>query len=50
MHISTANISKMVTDKVNIAISIKNRVTYGFWISIFRFGHGPKEISDFLSD
>ena len=41
MHILTANISKMLTDEVNITIAIKYEVTYGLSISIFTLDLGP---------
>ena len=37
MNISTANISKIVTDRANITSVIKYEVAYGISISIFRF-------------
>ena len=41
MHISTQNISEMVTDRVNITNAIKYEVTSGLSISIFRFDLEP---------
>ena len=35
MHTSTANISKMVTDRAIITITIKYKVAYGFLIGIY---------------
>ena len=40
MHIETANISKMVTDKTNTIIAIKYEVTCEPSISIFKFDLG----------
>ena len=37
MHILTVDISKMVTDRVNITIAIKYEVTHRLLINIFRF-------------
>ena len=37
LNSSTANISKIVTDKSNITIAIKYEIAYGLLISIFRF-------------
>ena len=40
MHISTKNISKMVTKKANISSAIKYEIAYGLSISIFIFDIG----------
>ena len=40
MHISNVNISKMITDRENLTITIKYEVAYGLSISIFRFDIG----------
>ena len=37
LHISTANISKMVIGKLNITIAMKYEVVFGLLISIFTF-------------
>ena len=40
MHISTVNISQMVTDRSNITINIKYKNLHWLSIGIFRFHHG----------
>ena len=40
MHITTANISKMVIDRASIITAIKYEVTHGISICKFRFGLG----------
>ena len=39
MRLSTVNISKMATDRVNIIIAINYEVIYGLLIGIFGFDH-----------
>ena len=41
MHISTANISKIVTDMANITIGFKYEFAYELSISIFTFDFSP---------
>ena len=41
MHHSIANFSQMVTDRTNIVIANKYKVTYGLSIGIFAFDLGP---------
>ena len=40
MHISTANVFKIVKDTTNITNAIKYEAAYGLSISVFRFDLG----------